>query len=144
MKVRDIMAKSPAFATPETNLRDVAKLMETNDCGAIPVMEGGATGRAVGVVTDRDITIRAVAHGKNPFDLRAGEVMSGPPVTIHADKDLDDAAELMGQKQVRRLIVVDGLGQVCGMVSQADIAQNAPKRETAKMVQEVSEPVVAR
>jgi len=144
MKVRDVMTKSPAFATPETSLRDVAKLMEENDCGAIPVMEGGATGRAVGVVTDRDITIRTVAHGKNPFEMRAGDVMTGPPVTIQADKGIDDAAELMGQKQVRRLLVIDGLGQCCGIVSQADIAQNAAKRETAKMVQEVSEPVSVR
>jgi CBS domain-containing protein len=144
MKVREIMTPSPAFATPETNLRDVARMMEENDCGAIPVMEGGASGRALGVLTDRDITIRTIAHGKNPFETRAGDVMTGPPVCIESGKDVEDAADLMGEKQVRRLIVVDESGQCCGIVSQADVAQHAGKRDTAKMVQEVSEPVGVR
>jgi CBS domain-containing protein len=144
MRVKEIMTPSPAFATPATSLEDVAMMMEENDCGAIPIMEGGASGRPVGVVTDRDITIRTVARGKNPFELRAGDVMSGPPLTIHADETVDAAAELMGKIQVRRLIVIDDLGTCCGILSQADIAQHAAKRETAKMVAQVSEPVGAR
>jgi CBS domain-containing protein len=139
-QVREVMTASPAFATPETSVRDVARMMEENDCGAIPVMEGGPTGRALGMVTDRDITIRAVAKGRNPLDMRVSELMSGPPITVRAEDDVEDAAELMGRNQVRRLIVVDSRGVVCGILAQADVAQHAGKRDTGKMVQEVSEP----
>src|SRR5204862_8187636 len=101
-------------------------------------------GGRVGVVAARDITIRALAHGKNPLEMRAGDVMSGPPLTIRADASLDEATDLMGKSQVRRLIVVDEGGACCGILSQADVAQHAAKRETAKMVAEVSEPVGVR
>ncbi|HKC24092.1 MAG TPA: CBS domain-containing protein [Thermoanaerobaculia bacterium] len=144
MKVKDVMTPSPAFATPQTSLQDVARMMEENDCGAIPIMESGAAGRPVGVVTDRDITIRAVAHGKNPLEIRAGDVMSGPPLTVRADASLDEAVDVMGKSQVRRLIIIDEGGACCGILSQADVAQHAAKRETAKMVAEVSEPVGVR
>lgn len=144
MNVREIMTPSPACATPEANLRDVSRMMLENDCGAIPVTEGGMRGRALGIVTDRDIVVRCVAQGKNPLQARAADVMSGPAVTVDADEDLDDAAKLMGEKQVRRLVVLDEDGLVCGIVAQADVAMNAGKGDIAKMVQEVSEPVGTR
>jgi len=143
MKIREIMTPSPAFATPETGLRDVARMMAENDCGAIPVMGDGAT-RALGIVTDRDIAIRAVANGKNPLDLKASDVMSGPAVTVKSDETVENATALMGDRQVRRLIVLDARGVTCGIVSQADVAQHAGKRETAKLVQEVSAPAGVR
>jgi CBS domain-containing protein len=144
MNVREIMTPSPASATPDTNLRDVSRMMLENDCGAIPVTEGGARSRPLGIVTDRDIVVRCVAQGKNPLEARAADVMSGPAVTVDSDEDVDDAAKLMGGKQVRRLVVLDEGGMVCGIVSQADIAMNAAKREIAKLVQEVSQPVGTR
>jgi CBS domain-containing protein len=144
MNVREIMTPSPASATPDTNLRDVSRMMLENDCGAIPVTEGGTRGRPLGIVTDRDIVVRCVAQGKNPLEARAADVMSGPAVTVDSDEDVDDAAKLMGGKQVRRLVVLDEGGMVCGIVSQADIAMNAAKREIAKLVQEVSQPVGTR
>ena len=78
MKVNDVMTQEPACCTPETPLRDVAKMMVESDCGEIPVVDSQRTMRPVGVVTDRDIVVRCVAAGKNPLEAEAEDCMSSP------------------------------------------------------------------
>jgi CBS domain-containing protein len=141
MNVRDIMTKDPACCMPDSKLPEVARLMVDHDCGQIPVIENQSTGRPVGVVTDRDIIIRAIAQGKNPLDMTARDVMSSPAVTVTPDTRVEDCCQTLEDKQVRRVPVIDDRGRCCGMVSQADIAQHAPEKMTAEVVRTVSQPV---
>jgi CBS domain-containing protein len=141
MNARDIMTKDPACCMPDSKLTEVARMMMDHDCGQIPVIENQSTGKPVGVVTDRDIVIRAVAQGKNPLDMTAKDVMSSPAVTVTPDTRIEDCCQTLEDKQVRRVPVVDDRGRCCGMVSQADIAQHAPEKMTAEVVRTVSQPV---
>jgi CBS domain-containing protein len=139
MKVNEIMSKDPACCTRETSLQDVAILMVEHDCGEIPVVDNMQSKRPVGVVTDRDITVRSVALGKNPLELRARDCMSSPAVTVTPETALDECCRLMEENQLRRLPVVDESGCCCGIVSQADIARNASEDNAGEMVKEVSQ-----
>lgn len=139
MHVVDIMAKSPAVCTPETPLREVARMMVDHDCGAIPVVENRDNPRPVGIITDRDITCRTVAEGKNPLEMTAQSCLSAAVVTVTPQTSLDECARTMAEYQVRRVPVVDENGAVIGMVAQADIALNSPPQETARVVQEISD-----
>lgn len=138
MQVRDIMTENPACCAPETSLQDVARMMAEEDCGEIPVLDDRK--RPIGVVTDRDITCRAVAKGKDPASTSARDVMSDSVITTTPDAGLEDCLAQMEQKQIRRLPVVDDSGVCRGMISQADIARSAPERETAELVRDVSQP----
>ena len=100
MKARDIMTESPATVTPETTARDAARLMEQHDCGSLPVVEGTSR-RLVGVVTDRDITVRGVAHGR-PAETPVRELMSASPESCRADADLDEVEKVMARHQIPR------------------------------------------
>jgi CBS domain-containing protein len=108
------------------------------DCGEIPVVDGKRTMRPIGVVTDRDIVVRCVAQGKNPLEAVAEDCMSSPVVTVVPERDLEEAADLMEEHQLRRLPVVDEAGALCGIVAQADLARHAHPREVAEVVREVS------
>jgi CBS domain-containing protein len=138
MKVKEIMSKDPACCTRESSLQDVAILMLEHDCGEIPVVDNMQSKRPVGVVTDRDITIRTVALGKNPLELRARDCMSSPAVTVTPETTVDDCCTLMEENQLRRVPVVDESGCCCGIVSQADIARNASKKDAGELVKDVS------
>jgi CBS domain-containing protein len=139
MKVEQIMTRDPACCTPETLLREVARMMVTHDCGEIPLVQNPDEATLVGIVTDRDIVCRLVAQGRNPVDLMASECMSSPVITIGPEASLEECCRLMEDHQIRRLPVVDEAGACCGIVSQADIARHAPKGSTAELVKEVSQ-----
>jgi CBS domain-containing protein len=143
MRVADIMTTNVTCCTPDTSLRDVARLMVEADCGAVPVVNEMRDKRPVGIVTDRDITCKAVARGKNPLELKAKDVMSDGCVSVTPDMSLDDCCTQMQEKQIRRVVVVDKDGACCGIVAQADIAIEAPEHETAEVVKRVSEPSAA-
>jgi CBS domain-containing protein len=139
MKVRDLMTKNPACASPDMDLCQVARLMADHNVGSIPVVESGSQ-RVIGMVTDRDIATRAVAERKNPLEMRAEEIMSSPVVTVEEDADVEEVARLMQDRQVRRVPVVDQYGNVRGMVAQADIALKASDQTTADVVESISQP----
>lgn len=134
-KVSEIMTKNPACCSPDTSLQEVAKMMVENDCGCIPVVEGG---EPVGTITDRDIACRTVAEGKNPLDLTASDAMTPNVVSVTTDTSIEECCKVMEDHQIRRVLVVDGSGACCGIIAQADIAINAPPKDTAEVVQEVS------
>lgn len=138
MNVSEIMTKNPACCTPDASLEDVAALMVSNDCGCIPVVSDNEDRMPVGVITDRDIVTRAVARGKNPLGLTAADVMTESVVTVTPDTSIEDCCNLMEDEQIRRVTVVDEKGACCGIVAQADIANNTDIRKTAEVVQEVS------
>lgn len=139
MQVKNIMTPNPACCTSDTNLQEVARLMVEHDCGESPVVESKQSMKLVGVITDRDITCRAVAEGKNPLELTAGDCMSSPCVTVTPEMSVEDCCKVMEENQVRRVPVVDENGDCCGIVAQADIAQHASTQETAKVVKRVSQ-----
>ena len=140
MQVKDVMTPEPACCTPDSTLQRVAELMVENDCGEIPVVENAASMKPIGVITDRDITCRTVAKGLNPLTMTVSECMTTPCVTVMPDMSLDECCRIMEENQIRRVPVVDAGGACCGIVALADIAKHAPKRETAEVVKEVSEP----
>ena len=138
MNVREVMTADPACCTADTPLPEVAKMMVECDCGAIPVVDSKDSKKPVGMITDRDITIRTVAEGKNPLDLTASDAMTENVMTVTPETSLEECCNLMEQHQIRRVAVVDKNGSCCGMIAQADIAINADGRKTAEVVQEVS------
>jgi CBS domain-containing protein len=137
VNVRDVMTARPRCAAPDTPLSQVAQLMGTQDVGAIPILDGD---RLVGMITDRDIVVRAVAQEKDPRGMPSREISSGELVAVGPDQDLSDALHLMAEHQVRRLPVVDDENRLVGVVSQADIALEAKDQSVGEMVAEISEP----
>lgn len=137
MQVREIMTENPTCCSPDSSIRDAAKLMVENDCGEIPVL--GNRGEPAGVITDRDIACRAVAEGRSP-DTPVAQIMSSPAVTVTPETSVEDCCRTMEDNQIRRVPVVDESGACCGIVSQADIARSAKEVETGELVREVSEP----
>lgn len=138
MRVEELMTQNPACCSADTGLQAVAQMMVDNDCGCIPVVENSETNVPVGVVTDRDICCRAVAKGTNPLELTAGDIMTSDIVAVKSDTSVEDCCILMEDRQIRRVLVVDDAGRCCGIVAQADIANNAGRETTAEVVQEVS------
>ena len=132
-----VMTANPACCSSDTPLREVARMMAENDCGEIPVVESG---KLVGVITDRDIAVRAVAEGRDASSTRASDCMTTPVTTVSRNGSLADACEAMERDQIRRVVVVDDNGAVCGIVAQADIARTGRDHETAEVVQQVSQP----
>jgi CBS domain-containing protein len=139
MTVDKIMTRNPACCTPDTPLREVARMMVEHDCGEIPLVQNPDEAILLGVVTDRDIVCRLVAQGQNPLELTAQACMSSPVVTVKAGASLDECCQLMEAHQIRRVPVVDADGAICGIVAQADIARHSSRDRTAEVVKEVSE-----
>jgi CBS domain-containing protein len=142
MKVANIMTPSPATCHRGSKLQEVARMMLQCDCGAIPVVDEG-TNQPVGIITDRDITIRAVAEGRDPQSLTVADCMTSPVETISSEALLEECLDKMESSQIRRMIVVDSDKRTVGIVAQADIAMYAPHEETAELVHDVSTPTPA-
>ena len=136
-KVREVMTERPRSVTPQTPVNEVAELMAADDVGAIPVVDGD---RLVGIVTDRDIVVRAIAKGKDTRGMPASEVSSRELVTVDPEDDLSDALQLMAQHQVRRLAVVDEGERLVGVLSQGDVALSAKEKHTGQLVEDISQP----
>jgi CBS domain-containing protein len=139
MKVKEIMTAVPVVCGPNTPLEEVARTMVGRDCGAIPVVAEGDT-RVAGIITDRDIVVRAVAEGRNPMTLTAAACMTSPVFTIDENASLDDCTDLMESKKVRRVPVVSSGGTLIGIVAQADVARHASRKEAGELVRDVSAP----
>jgi CBS domain-containing protein len=137
MKVHEAMTRDVCLANPQQSIRDAARLMADRDIGALPVGEGD---RLVGMITDRDIAVRAVAEGRGP-DTKIGDVMSHEQVMYcFDDEDLDDVASNMGQIQVRRLPVLNRDKRLVGIVAVSDLASREDPRQTGEAVAGISTP----
>src|SRR3954454_6073387 len=133
-KVADVMTQRPRAVAPQTPLTEVAKVMEAEDVGAVPLVEGD---RLVGIVTDRDIVVRAIAKGKDPSGMPASEVSSRELLTVSPDDDLSEALKVMAEYQVRRLAVTED-DRLVGVVSQADVAMQGKDKDTGQVVEGIS------
>jgi len=136
MKVKDAMHQGATFVEPSTPIRDVAKRMRDNDIGAIPVKQNG---HLMGIVTDRDITCRALASGKDIAKITAKDIMSKDIVCCSPEDDLSVAIETMEARQVRRLPVTDSHKALLGMLTLGDISHRAGKGASGELLRAVSD-----
>jgi len=140
MHVREIMSRRFQSIGKNAPIREAARQMRDMDVGMLPVEQNG---EIVGTVTDRDITVRATAQGCNPDSTQVGEVMSNEIYTCVEDDDLQQAAKIMEEHQVRRLMVQNGSGKFTGMLALADLARHHETEELcAEILEEVSQPSV--
>lgn len=137
MKVQDVMTPEPQCCMSQDSLQKAAQLMVECDCGEIPVVD--AERKPIGVVTDRDITCRAVAQGLNTTEMTVADVMSTPVICVRLTDDLEDCCRLMEEKQIRRVPIVDETGACCGIISLADIAANLSKDNSGEILRDVSQ-----
>ena len=137
MRVSDAMTRDVRVASPGQTIRDVAKIMDEIDAGSVPV---GENDRLIGMITDRDIAVRAVAEGKGP-DTPVREVMSTEIKYCYEDEDLEHVARNMADIKVRRLPVVSREKRLVGIVSLGDLARkDGPGKSAGKTVKAVSQP----
>jgi CBS domain-containing protein len=134
-KVREVMTDRPRCVTLDTPISEAASLMETENVGSLPILEGE---ELAGMITDRDIVVRAVAKGKDPRGMPVREVASRELVTVYAEEDLSNALTKMASEQVRRLPVVDEDNRLVGILAQADVALEAKEKTVGAMVEEIS------
>jgi len=137
MIVRDIMAKTPIWLEPQTSLMDASRYMRDRDIGCILV---GDKDKLVGMVTDRDITTRAVAKGRDPKYTTVKDVMTRGVVYCSEMQKLREAAKIMGAKRVRRLAVLDAKKRLVGVVSVSDIARAARAELAGEVMTHVCQP----
>lgn len=137
MQLRDITTDSVETLTPTTTLEDAAKMMRERDLGWMPVEDAD---KVVGIVTDRDIVIRAIASSLDPKTTTVREVMTKNVLSCNIGDDVDDACDLMEREQVRRLVVLDDDGALAGVVTLADLAQRGDEDHSVEVLQRVSEP----
>lgn len=136
MKVSELMTPQPQTVTPDDSVRHAAELMDRLDVGVLPVCEGD---QLVGVVTDRDITIRATAAGSPPDSTNVSEVMTDEVRWVSQDDDTADAAELMSKAQIRRVPIVDADKHLVGILALGDLAV-ARERGVEATLEEISQP----
>jgi CBS domain-containing protein len=139
------MTREVDVVPPTASVRDAALKMKELDVGAIPVCDGQ---KLAGLVTDRDITVRAVAEGRNPSEVRVAEVMSSDIAYCFEDETVEQAANLMESKQIRRLPILDRNKQLTGIISLGDISVRTEgsrqKDLAADALEEISEPAKAK
>jgi CBS domain-containing protein len=138
MQVKDIMTETLETVSPGTFIGDVAMLMRDHDIGIVPVVNDG---ELMGVITDRDITIRVTASGLNPFEVTVQDFLSPNTVTISPKDDIDKARKLMADNQIRRLLVTEGK-KLVGILSIGDVAtkDRGDDAATGSVLEEISEP----
>jgi CBS domain-containing protein len=137
-KIAEVMTDRPRAITPQTSIREAARLMDEEGVGSLPIVSEGA--RLVGIVTDRDIAIRAVGHGRDPEQTPVAEIASEEVYALTPDDDLDDALQTMARAQVRRVPIVVRENELVGMVSQADVARAAKEKTAGEVVEAISQP----
>jgi CBS domain-containing protein len=144
-KCGEVMTREPACCEPGDSIARAAQLMKTEDVGAVPVVESKGSGKLVGIITDRDIVVKVVAEGRGVESACVRDAMTGNPVTCQEQDDVNRAVSAMAQRKVRRIPVVDGNGQLRGIIAQADIATRLSRDETTgNLVEAISEPQTAR
>lgn len=138
LRCRDIMTKNLTTASREMSLQAVAQMMKDGDFGVLPVVEKD-TNLLVGILTDRDIVVRAVAEGRNVTEATVGETMSDKLFTAKPDDFAFEAARTMGERQVRRIPIVNDAGVLQGIIAMADIAlEMEDEREIAETLEDIS------
>jgi len=138
MKVREVMTPNPSCIRPNDNVQLAAQEMKLHNVGVLPVCDEGVL---FGIITDRDIAVECVATGNSPIDCLVKDYMTANPITISPEADTDEALELMGREQVRRLCVMEN-GHLVGIIGLGDLAVRALDEVLlARTLARISQPV---
>jgi CBS domain-containing protein len=139
-KCNEVMTKNPVCCLPNDMAIKVAEMMKKDNVGSIPVIENAQTQKLVGIVTDRDLTLKVVAEGRDAKSTKVESIMTHKVVTCLAEDDLQKALDAMAEHQLRRIPVVDNDNKILGIIAQADVATrvNQPEK-TAAVVKEISQ-----
>jgi CBS domain-containing protein len=146
LRAAELMTENPETVTPETTLIEAAQKMRDMNVGIIPVIDNAESRRLRGVVTDRDIAVRAVAEGKDAKSTKVSDVMTEQVESCNKNDSVRDVMQVMQREQVRRVPITDREGRLVGIVAQADLAVDLAgegsggKREVARTLREVSQP----
>jgi CBS domain-containing protein len=140
MKVREIMSSDVECLPRDASIVEASEMMRDNDIGSVPVCEGDS---CVGIITDRDIAIRAVSKGRDLEGMKVSEIMSPDVASVSEDDDVKKAESMMEERGVRRLIVLDRSRKLCGVVSLGDLS-GADETLAGRVVGKVTEPVHAK
>lgn len=141
MQCKDIMTKSVKICDKECTAKDAAQIMKKVNTGLVPVVDNND--KILGVVTDRDITLKSVAENKDPSKMRIHDFMTKHVVKVHEEDLVDDAIRKMKENKVRRLLVVDDEDKLSGIISLGDIAvlSDIEEHEVIESLREISAPV---
>ncbi len=135
--IRDVMTPNPECVSEKDSIRDVARIMKNQDTGVVPVVDGK---KIIGLITDRDIVVRGLAEGKNLENVRVNELMTKSIRSVREDASVDEALELMGNAEIRRVPVVNHNDELVGIVSLGDIASQANRDgKVGQTVENISE-----
>ena len=144
LRAADIMTENPECVTPDVSLADAARKMRDMDVGIIPVVESDGNRRLRGVITDRDIAIRAVADGRDGASTRVSDVMTTEVETCNKNDPIQNVLRLMEREQVRRVPITDREGRLVGIVAQADVAMelddHRSEMRVADTIERISQP----
>ena len=136
-QIADVMTRGVRTLSPHDSVISAARAMEEMDVGVIPVCDGD---HLVGMVTDRDIVLRAVAHNRANDETTLSHVMTAEPCWCYEDESVDDVIETMREAQLRRMPVVDRSLQLVGIVSLGDLAVKADESKAGEALEQISEP----
>lgn len=136
MKIRDAMSRDVQIARPDDSIQDVARRMGAGDFGFLPVADGDSL---IGVITDRDIAVRAVGTGAAPT-ARVVEFLSRDALVVRDDEDIKIALDLMRARQVRRLAVIDKNGRLVGVISLGDLSNRVKEKYAGEALEDISRP----
>lgn len=136
MKVRDLMSQNVQWVDPNQSLEEVAKILSSSNIGSVPICHDN---QVLGMVTDRDILVRAIANGKDPKTTKVNEIMTKEVLSVSPDTDIHQASDLMAEKQIRRLPVIEN-NQLVGYLAIGDIAiQSIHVNEAGEALSSISE-----
>ncbi|REC56061.1 CBS domain-containing protein [Rhodosalinus sediminis] len=136
MNIEGAMHRGVDWASADTPVSEIARMMKTDDIGAVPV---GKDDRLVGMITDRDIVLRVVAEGRDPHKVTAGDAMTPGIVYCRTHQSVEDAIHLMEQKQIRRLPVLDARKRMVGMLSLGDISHAVSRNLAGEAIHAVAD-----
>ncbi len=138
MQTRQIMSRDVKLIHRNTNLKEAASTMKEFDIGMLPVVDDD---KVVGILTDRDIVLRAVAEGRNPEKTEARDAMSTDVITAYDDQDASEVSDLMKKKKVRRLVVFNHDNKISGVFSLGDLASSLEnKGKVGEILENITEP----
>lgn len=138
MRLGNLMTGSIQAVAPGASLAEAAKKMASQDIGSLPVCSDKR--KLLGIITDRDITVRAVARGLDPNQTKVQDVMTKDVLSCHADSAIEEACELMERQQVRRVVVTDSEDTPIGILSLGDIALSLRENRAGEVLRKVTEP----
>jgi CBS domain-containing protein len=142
---KDVMTREPVCCEPGDSVTRLAGVMKQEDVGSVPVVASRASKRLVGIVTDRDLVVNVLASGSGIERATVKDAMTTNPVSCRESDDVNTAVELMKEKQVRRMPIVDADGRLSGIIAQADVATRiARDSQTGELVEAISESGTSR